>query len=64
MKLGVKFVFSSLLLLASAALSNAHIGVFDEYCQSKAMKARNNTLKAYVPNPEFVVNQFNDDANL
>ncbi|WOL07863.1 hypothetical protein Cni_G16612 [Canna indica] len=63
MKSSIKFLLSSLLFLASAAFSNAHIGVFDEYWQKKAMEAHNNTLKAYVPNPEFVVNQFNGAAN-
>ncbi|WOL09037.1 hypothetical protein Cni_G17790 [Canna indica] len=63
MKLSVKFLFSSLLFLATVALSNAHIGVFDEYWQRKSAQARNNTLKAYVSNPEFVVNQFNNVAN-
>ncbi|WOL08317.1 pectate lyase-like [Canna indica] len=64
MKLSVKFLFSSLLFLAYAALSKAHIEVFDEYWQRKVAQAHNNTLKAYIPNPEFVVNQFNCAANL
>ncbi|WOL08319.1 pectate lyase-like [Canna indica] len=64
MKLSVKFLFSSLLFLASVALSNAHIGVFDFYWQRKAAQAHNNSLKAYVPNLEFVVNQFNGSTNL
>ncbi|WOL08011.1 hypothetical protein Cni_G16763 [Canna indica] len=63
MKSSVKFLLSSLVSLAYVAFSSAHIAVFDEYWQMKATKAHNYTLKAYVPNPIFVVNQFNGAAN-
>ncbi|WOL07747.1 hypothetical protein Cni_G16494 [Canna indica] len=62
MRSTIKLLFSSLLFLASTVFSNAHNAIFDEYWEKKAVEAHNNTLKAYVPNPEFVVNQINGTA--
>ncbi|XP_042394462.1 pectate lyase-like [Zingiber officinale] len=59
MELGIKYSFFCLLFLANAALSAAHIAVYDDYWQKKAAEARNNTLNAYVPDPSTVVNHFN-----
>ncbi|KAG6535844.1 hypothetical protein ZIOFF_000873 [Zingiber officinale] len=65
MELYVKFFSFSLLFLASAALSYAHIAVFDDYWAKRAAEARNNTLNAYVSDPGTVVNNFNaGSANL
>ncbi|RWW55040.1 hypothetical protein BHE74_00038336 [Ensete ventricosum] len=52
--------FFSLLFLASAAFSSAHIADFDEYWQKKAEVARSKARKNYNPDPESVTRHFNE----
>ncbi|RRT39570.1 hypothetical protein B296_00046662, partial [Ensete ventricosum] len=55
-----RFFFFSLIFLAFAALSNAHIGDFDEYWQQKAETARAAAQGSYNPDPESVTQSFNE----
>ncbi|WOK97020.1 pectate lyase-like [Canna indica] len=54
-----KLLFLSLIFLASAAFSGAHIAEYDEYWKTKAELARMHAQKAYNPNPESVTRHFN-----
>ncbi|CAL9080960.1 unnamed protein product [Musa textilis] len=55
-----RLFFFSLLFLASAAFSGAHIADFDEYWQKKAEVARSKARNYYNPNPESVIRHFNE----
>lgn len=55
-----RFFFFSLLFLASAAFTSAHIADYDEYWQKKAALARSHANNAYNPNPESVTQHFNE----
>ncbi|CAL9104753.1 unnamed protein product [Musa textilis] len=55
-----RFFFLSLVFLASAAFTSAHIADYDEFWQKKAALARSHANNAYNPNPESVTQHFND----
>lgn len=57
------FFFISLLFLASAAFSAAHIADFDDYWKKKAELAVDKNQASYNPDPESVANTFNADVH-
>jgi len=62
--MAVKFAIVCFVLVASAALSYAHIGDFDEHWQKREQEARRVALETYHPDPQEVIDHLNHHVHI